>query len=147
MSEPMNSACVGGLMARRHVMGGTELGASDERPSLTLPALFGLADVPALCERAELLLQEGPGAPLECDVANVGERPDLATVEALARVELTARRLGSDICLRGASVELLDLLALCGLPIESVLEAEGQAEQREEARGVEEEGDPGDPVA
>ncbi len=128
-------------------MGGTELGASDERPSLTLPARFGLADVAALCERAELLLQEEPGAPLECDVAHVGERPDLATVEALARVELTARRLGSDICLRGAPAELLDLLAFCGLPIESVLEAEGQAEKREEARGVEEEGDAGDPVA
>ena len=128
-------------------MGGTELGASDERPSLTLPARFGLADVPALCERAERVLREGSGAPLECDVADIGDRPDLTTVEALARVELTARRLGSDICLRGASVELLELLAFCGLPIESVLEAEGQAEQREEARGVEEEGDPGDPVA
>ena len=68
-------------------------------------------------------------------------------MEALARVELTARRLGGDIRLRGASVELLELLALCGLPIELVLEAEGQAEQREEARRIEEEGDPTDPVA
>jgi hypothetical protein len=72
--------------------------------------------------------------------------PDLATVEALARVELTARRLGSGICLRGASVELLELLALCGLPVELVGEVEGKAEQREEAGGVEEERDAGDPA-
>ena len=123
-----------------------ELGTSGRGPRLTLPAPFGLADMPALLDRAERLLQEGHDTPLECDVADMQEA-DLATVEALARVELTARRLGSDICLRGASAELLELLAFCGLPIESVLEAEGQAEQREEARGVEEEGDPTDPVA
>ena len=102
--------------------------------------------MPALVDRAERLLKEGHDAPLECDVAAVAD-PDLATVEALARVELTAMRTGGGICLRGASVELLELLALCGLPFELVLEAEGQAEQREEARGVEEEGDPTDPVA
>lgn len=126
-------------------MGGTDLGASEERPSLTLPARFGLADVPALCERAELVLREGPGTALECDVAEIGDRPDLATVEALARVELTARRLGSDVCLRGASVELMELLALCGLPLE-VLVPERHAEEREEPGGIEEERDPADPV-
>ena len=62
-------------------------------------------------------------------------------------MELTTRRFGGDLRLRGASVELLELLALCGLPIELALEAEGQPEQREEAGGVEEEGDPADPVA
>jgi hypothetical protein len=102
--------------------------------------------MPALLDRAERLLQEGHDAPLECDVADTQE-PDLATVEALTRVELTAVRMGGGICLRGASVELLELLAFCGLPFELVLEAEGQAEQREEARGVEEERDPTDPVA
>jgi hypothetical protein len=123
-----------------------ELGTSGRGPRLTLPAPFGLADMPALLDRAELLLQEGHDAPLECDVADLQE-PDLATVEALARVELTAVRMSGGICLRGASVELLELLAFCGLPFELVLEAEGQAEQREEARGIEEERDPTDPVA
>jgi hypothetical protein len=127
-------------------MGGTDLGASHARQRLTLPAPFGMADVRALCERAERLLQEGPTADLECDVASVA-RPDLATVEALARVELSARRHGSDLRLRGASVELLELLALCGLPLELVPELEGEAEEREESGRVEEEGDAGDPVA
>ena len=67
--------------------------------------------------------------------------------EALARVELIARRLGSGIRLRGASVEMLDLLAFCGLPLELVVEGEREAEEREEARRVEEERDPGDPIA
>ena len=126
-------------------MGGLDLGASGERLPLTLPAAIRRDDVMALCDRAHDLMEGGPGAVLECDVASVGD-PDLTTVEALARVELTARRLGSGIRLRGASVELLEVLALCGLPFELVLEAEGQAEQREEARRVEEERDPTDPV-
>jgi ABC-type transporter Mla MlaB component len=127
-------------------MGGTDLGASDERLRLTLPAPIRRADVPALCDRARDLMEGRLDDVLECDVAAV-RIPDLRTVEALAQVGLTARQLGSDIRLRGASVELLELLALCGLPFELVLEAEGQAEQREEARGVEEEGDSTDPVA
>ena len=127
-------------------MGGTDLGANDQRPRLTLPAPIGLADVPALCDRAERLLKEEPGTALECDVAEADDA-DLRTVEALARVELTARRLGSGICLRGASVELLDLLAFCGLPLELVLEGERQAEEWEETGRVEEEGDSTDPVA
>ncbi len=127
-------------------MGGMDLGESDERPCLTLPAPIRRADVPALCVSARDLMVGRLGEVLECDVAEV-DGPNLTTVETLARVELTARRLGSGIRLRGASVELLEVLALCGLPFELVLEAEGQAEQREEARGVEEERDPTDPVA
>jgi hypothetical protein len=120
--------------------------ARDGRPFLTLPAALRPGDVRELCERARDLAEEGDAGILECDVADVGV-PDLITVEALARVELTAGRQGSGIRLRGASVELLELLALCGLPIESVLESEGQSEQGEEARGVQEEGDSADPVA
>ena len=126
-------------------MGGMDLGANDERPRLTLSTPFGLADVNALCDRAERLLKDGPGTGLDCDVAEVAD-PDLVTIEALARVGLAARRLGADVRLRGASVELLDLLAFCGLPMRLVLEAEGQAEERKESRRVEEEGDPADPV-
>jgi ABC-type transporter Mla MlaB component len=140
----MSSGPRAGLVERSDAMGGTDLGASDERPRLALPASVGRGDVPALCDRARVLMEGRLGLALECDVAEVSH-PDLEVVEALARVELTARRLGASIRLRGASVELLELLALCGLPIE-VLEPEGQAEEREEAGGVEEEGDPGDPV-
>jgi hypothetical protein len=81
-----------------------------------------------------------------CDVGAIG-RADLAIVEALARVRLTARRLGCTVQLRRASVDLVDLLALIGLRSELPLEVEGQAKEREEAGGVEEEGDAGNPVA
>jgi hypothetical protein len=78
---------------------------------------------------------------------------DLETVEALARLQLTARRMGGEVWLRRASVELRDLLHLAGLeavvpcPAPLALEARGQAEHREEPRRVEEEGDPADPIA
>ena len=123
-------------------MGGSDRGASDRRPCLTLPAPVGLADVPALCDRAERLLREGLATTLECDVAEV-QAPDLGAVEALTRVDLTAKRLGAGIRLRGASVGLLELLAFCGLPLESVVDAQGQAEEREEPGGVQEERDAG----
>ena len=127
-------------------MGGTGLPADDEGRRLTLHASIASGDVDVLCSRANDLMRRRGGERLECDVAAV-RRPDLTTVEALARVELTARRQGSGIRLRGASVDLLELLALCGLPLESVLEAKLEPEHREEAGGVQEERDPGDPVA
>ena len=122
------------------------LRADNEGRRLTLHASIAGGDVDVLCDRARDLLRKAAGGHLECDVVAV-RRPDLATVDALARVDLTAKRLGSGIRLRGASVDLLELLALCGLPLESVVEAELQPEHREEAGGVQEERDPGDSVA
>ena len=127
-------------------MGGMDLGARRDRPCLVLSAPIRRADVPDLCNRARNLMTGRLGEALECDVAGVGN-PDLRTVEALARVGLVANRMGSGIRLRSASVELLDLLAFCGLPLELVVEGEREAEEREEARRVEEERDPGDPIA
>ena len=127
-------------------MGGMDLGARRGRPCLVLPAPVRRIDVPDLCNRARDLMTGRLDETLECDVAGVGN-PDLRTVEALARVGLVANRMGSGIRLRSASVELLDLLAFCGLPLELVVEAEREAEEREEARRVEEERDPGDPIA
>ena len=57
---------------------------------------------------------------LQCDVEvaswalPVGA-PDLAFVDALARLELAVRRLGCSVRLRGAHPELLELLELSGL--------------------------------
>jgi anti-anti-sigma regulatory factor len=48
-----------------------------------------------------------------CDVAKA--EPDAVTLDALARVHLTARRRGCDTCVRGASGELIELLDLMGL--------------------------------
>jgi hypothetical protein len=104
-------------------------------------------DVPALCERVRSLLERDRS--IVCDVTALAE-PDLGTVDALARLQLTVKRLGGSIELRGATSRLEELLALAGL--EGVLplcpdlgvEPVGQSEQREEPLGVEEEADPGD---
>jgi hypothetical protein len=71
----------------------------------------------------------------------------LPTIDALARLQLAALRLGGCVCLRDAPEELYDLIALAGL--QEVLRAESelsdgrrQAEEREEPFDVEEEADP-----
>lgn len=81
--------------------------------------------------------------------------PDCRTVEALARLQLAARRGGRRIVLHGPCRELRELVALCGLSevlpcaeaSASGVEPIRQAEEREPARGVEEERDAGDPIA
>lgn len=80
----------------------------------------------------------------------VGLRSDLAVVEALARLQLAARRLGCSIRLRDPTEELCELLDLVGLtfvvaggygsPLEAGREAEGGKHL-----GVEEVVPPGDP--
>jgi ABC-type transporter Mla MlaB component len=71
------------------------------------------ADLPGLCERVCALLERGgPGVAL-CDVAGV--EPDAVTVDALARLQLAARRHGCRVRLRNASAELLGLVAFMGL--------------------------------
>ena len=84
--------------------------------------------------------------PIECDVSALTDTDELA-LEALVRLQLTARRLGTSIRLHNASRELVDLLALLGLsevlPVVSGIESDGQTEQREQV-GIDEEVDPGD---
>jgi len=80
-----------------------------------------------------------------CDVGALA--PDAVTVDALARLQLTARRLGMEMRLRHASSELQDLLAFVGLCTVLRVEAGGQAEQREQRLGVEEEREVDDPTA
>jgi anti-anti-sigma regulatory factor len=84
---------------------------------------------------------------LVCDLAAL-TNADLATVEALARLQLGARRLGCQLSVRNAPAELRELLALVGLQeiVGLRVETRGQAEEREEPLGVEEEGDPADPA-
>ncbi len=82
-----------------------------------------------------------------CDVSAMSA--DLATIEALARLRLSARRLGCALRLRGASDELAQLVVFCGLgdvlPCEPLLQGSfGQTEEREHARRVEEGVDRGD---
>ena len=71
------------------------------------------ADLPGLCARVSALL-EGSGAEVAlCDVRGV--EPDAVTVDALARLQLAARRHGCQVRLRHASTALLELLAFMGL--------------------------------
>ena len=78
-----------------------------------------------------------------CDVGALA--PDAVAVDALARLQLIAGRLGLEIRLRDASSELQDLLAFVGLRNVLRVEAGGQAEQREQRLGAEEERELGDP--
>lgn len=108
-------------------------------------------DVTTLCERIRMLLEGCDADLVICDVGVLDE-PDAVTVDVLARLQLTARRLGRSVRLLDACGELQDLLSLTGLsdvlPCGGLhLESRGQVEQREPASGVEEEADSADPVA
>jgi ABC-type transporter Mla MlaB component len=112
---------------------------------------FGPADVPRLWDRVRARLAGRTTVVVTCDVAEL-DRPDAATVEALARLQLAARRSGCRVRLRHACGELRDLLELMGLsevvPCSgSDLEPGREVEQGEPPGGVEEERDPVDPVA
>ena len=101
------------------------------------------ADVPALCERLRALLESSEADRVLCDVGAL-IAADAATVDALARLRLTAQRVGCDVRIRHASAGLAELLALVGLAdvirlcAESGFQGGGQAEEREEGGGVEE---------
>lgn len=70
-------------------------------------------DLPGLCARVGALLEANPAAVAYCDVQTV--TPDAVTVDALARLQLAARRYGCVVHLRGASPELQALVRFMGL--------------------------------
>ena len=79
-------------------------------------------------------------------------RPGLALVDELARWQLGARRLGCQIQLRDACVELWQLLELAGLtdvvaPGPGELGKVGREPEEGEQLGVDEGVEPADPVA
>ena len=147
----------------------------DRAPRIDVPG--GPLQPPAirdLCARADVEIDHAPGA-LVFDARRVDE-PDLSTVEAVARLALTARRRRREVRIERLPRGLVDLLDLCGLADliareqardrnrikrsataadrardgpggRTSVEAVGQSEQREEPLRVQEEGDPGDPVA
>jgi ABC-type transporter Mla MlaB component len=71
------------------------------------------ADLPGLCERICGLLSSASAETATCNVA--GLPTDAVTVDALARLQLAARRTGCSIRLRNASPELCELVAFMGL--------------------------------
>jgi ABC-type transporter Mla MlaB component len=94
--------------------------AGTERPSARDVAVMVVdgpltrADIPRLCERARALMDRAGVEALICDVGG-HIVADAVTVEALARLQLAARRRGCCVSLRGASIDLLGLLSLAGL--------------------------------
>jgi ABC-type transporter Mla MlaB component len=71
------------------------------------------SDLPGLSDRVCSVLAGSQHAAVYCDVAGVPS--DAVTVEALARLQLAARRKGCQIQLRNASSDLLELVAMMGL--------------------------------
>ncbi len=70
-------------------------------------------DLPGLCDRVCALLEGNRAGVALCDVRGVD--PDAVTIDALARLQLAARRHGCQVRLRHASSELLELVAFMGL--------------------------------
>lgn len=81
---------------------------------LTLRGAIARDDVAALCTRVEELVTGSAADVVVCDVSEVAD-PDCVTVDALARMQLMAKRLGGSLRLSGASDELHELLAMAGL--------------------------------
>lgn len=87
-----------------------------DAPQLVALAIRGpitRADLPGLCDRVSTLFRSNLESVVLCDVQGVD--PDVVTVDALARLQLAARRTGCQVRLRQASDELLELVAFMGL--------------------------------
>lgn len=109
----------------------------------TIRGPLGPTDLPGLCSRLRASLRATPAETAVCDVDDLVEA-DLLTVDALARLQLAARRMGCAVRLRAAPRDLRALLIFTGLgdvipPAELRVETRRQSEQREHALGVEEE--------
>jgi ABC-type transporter Mla MlaB component len=87
-----------------------------QEPSSILFAIRGpieREDLPGLCARVCSLLERSGAVIAFCDVAGVPA--DAVTADALARLQLAARRRNCRVRLRNPSAQLLELLALMGL--------------------------------
>ena len=108
----------------------------DDTLVLVLSGRVAPADLPELVARARALLESDPHRRIVCDVGALVE-PDAATVDAIARLQLAARRRGRDVSLVRASARLQKLLSFCGLdeaipPCEGlVVEPGREPEERE----------------
>jgi ABC-type transporter Mla MlaB component len=74
---------------------------------------IGREDLPGLCDRVCALLEGSGDGVADCDVSGV--EVDAVTVDALARLQLAARRQGCRVRLRNASAELRELVEFMGL--------------------------------
>ncbi len=123
-----------------------------EPPMIVVDGPIPRAAVAHLCEQISGVLASQATSEVTCDVAAL-TGADIDTVDALARLQLTARRAGGQLRLRHPSQQVRELLALTGLydvlpaVAGSADRSERQIEEREEPVGVEEGDHPADPVA
>jgi hypothetical protein len=90
---------------------------SHPRPSTIVLMMSGPiahGAVPILCDRIRVLLEGSDATLLICDMGAL-LKPDAVTIDLLARLQLTAKRLGRQALVLDACGELQDLLALTGL--------------------------------
>jgi hypothetical protein len=120
------------------------MAATDPATGLMALRAVGRADVVAACERLRALAAGERVERVACDVSALAA--EVAAVDALARLALVARRVGCPLRLRRASPALRDLVEFCGLTDALGVERERQPEEREQALGLEERVDPGDPA-
>ena len=80
---------------------------------LVIGAPIADGDAPLLCERLRAVACASGAQTIVCDVRALAA--EARSVDALARMQLVARRLGCQIRLYRASPELADLLAFLGL--------------------------------
>jgi hypothetical protein len=83
--------------------------------------------------------------PLVCDVSALGS-PDAETIDLLARLQLAACRHDRTLRFLHASPALRDLIGFAGLDAVLCVEPGREAEERENAVGVEEERQLDDPA-
>ncbi|MFI6688177.1 lipid asymmetry maintenance protein MlaB [Streptomyces sp. NPDC050485] len=95
---------------------GVEATDPAEPAVLVVSAPVTFADVPLLCERLRALYGGGVEE-VVCDLAAL-TRADLAAVEAVARLRLTARRAGGRLRVRNAGAGVAALLELAGLGLD-----------------------------
>jgi ABC-type transporter Mla MlaB component len=81
--------------------------------AFALDGSIARTELPLLCEHIAELLEKTGAEVVVCDVSEVAS--DAVSIDALARLQLVARRRGCQARLRGVSGELLDLFDFMGL--------------------------------
>jgi ABC-type transporter Mla MlaB component len=101
VTQPRRPSADGGGRSRRSVV-------------LVIHGTVTPGAITGLCSRVRTLLDDPGVDELTCDLSGVVD-PDATVLEALARMQLTARRLHRSIRLRHVQPEMRALLALAGL--------------------------------
>ena len=81
---------------------------------LVLPSRIEPADISDLCAKLRVLASTAEPSVVVCDAGALID-PDAVALDALARLQLTARRLGTKIRLTRTPEKLYDLLDFAGL--------------------------------